>query len=49
MTTFIGSQNGTFPYSAVVFVSATFENGETYVGTYVGSGAIVGPNDILTA
>lgn len=44
MTYYVGSTN-TYPYRAVVYVTATFRNGATYTG----SGAMVGPNDVLTA
>ncbi|GHD39036.1 hypothetical protein GCM10017083_00450 [Thalassobaculum fulvum] len=45
MTSYVGSSNTTYPYRAVVYVTATFSNGATYTG----SGAMVGPNDVLTA
>lgn len=45
MTSFVGSQSGTFPYSAVVFLEVTFASGNVYTG----SGVMVGPNDVLTA
>lgn len=34
-----------FPYSAAVFIRATFPNGETYVG----SGSMISPDTVLTA
>ncbi len=43
--TLVGDAHDTFPYSAVVYLEATFPNGLTYTG----SGAIVGVNDVLTA
>jgi Ca2+-binding RTX toxin-like protein len=45
MTSYVGSYNNTYPYRAVVYVTATFSNGETVTG----SGAMVGPNDVLTS
>lgn len=45
MTNYVGSLTSTYPYRAVVYVEATFSNGATYTG----SGAMVGPNDVLTA
>lgn len=45
MTTLVGSSRATYPFSAVVYITATFADG--YVST--GSGAVVGTNDILTA
>lgn len=45
MTSYVGSYTTAFPYRAVVYVTATFSNGETVTG----SGAMVGPNDVLTA
>lgn len=34
-----------YPWSAIVSIQATFPNGQSYIG----SGALVGPNDVLTA
>ncbi len=34
-----------YPFSAVVSITATFPNGQSYIG----SGAMIGPNDVLTA
>ena len=45
MTTFVGSQHDENPYSAVVYIEATFSSGATYTG----SGVMVGVNDVLTA
>lgn len=45
MTYYVGSGSSTYPYRAVVYVEATFSNGETFTG----SGVMVGPNDVLTA
>ena len=45
MTTFVGSQHDEYPYSAVVYIEATFSSGATYTG----SGVMVGINDVLTA
>lgn len=45
MTYYVGSGSLTYPYRAVVYVEATFSNGQTYTG----SGVMVGPNDVLTA
>ncbi len=45
MTSYVGSSYTTYPYRAVVYVTATFANGKSVTG----SGAMVGPNDVLTA
>lgn len=45
MTDYVGSFHDVYPYSSVVWVSATFPDGAMYVG----SGVMVGPNDVLTA
>lgn len=45
MTSYVGSLTTTYPYRAVVYVSATFRDGSRASG----SGAMVGPNDVLTA
>ncbi len=34
-----------YPWSAIVSITATFPNGQRYIG----SGAMIGPNDVLTA
>lgn len=39
------SDQDAYPFSSVVYVEATFPNGETYTG----SGVMVGANDVLTA
>jgi Ca2+-binding RTX toxin-like protein len=45
MTSYVGSGATAWPYKAVVYVQASFPNGMSYTG----SGAVVGPNDVLTA
>lgn len=45
MTTFVGSQTTTQPYSAVVYLEVTYASGNVYTG----SGVMVGANDVLTA
>ncbi|MCF8106521.1 MAG: DUF4214 domain-containing protein [Desulfohalobiaceae bacterium] len=45
MTSFVGDQHSTYPYSSVVYITATFPSGLTFAGT----GAVVGENDVLTA
>ena len=45
MTNYVGSSHDAYPYSSVVWVNSTFPNGAIYVG----SGVMVGPNDVLTA
>lgn len=46
MTQYVGSQNSIYPYSAIVYIEATYlASGHTYSG----SGVIVGENDVLTA
>ncbi|WP_299442053.1 trypsin-like peptidase domain-containing protein [uncultured Rhodospira sp.] len=45
MTTYVGDDTDVYPYSAVVYVEATFPDGSRYSG----SGFLVGPNDVLTA
>lgn len=45
MTTYVGDDTDVYPYSAVVYVEATFDDGSVYSG----SGFMVGPNDVLTA
>jgi V8-like Glu-specific endopeptidase len=45
MTEYVGSEHDSYPYSAVVYIEATFPNNTSYIG----SGAVVGENDVLTA
>jgi V8-like Glu-specific endopeptidase len=45
MTYLIGDQNDNYPYSSVVLVYSTFADGSAAIG----SGVMVGPNDVLTA
>ncbi len=45
MTSYVGNNHSIYPYSSVVYIEATFPNGESYLG----SGAVVGENDVLTA
>ena len=46
MTYYVGSNNsGSYPYSTVVYITATFPNGKSFTG----SGVVVGQNDVLTA
>lgn len=45
MTYRVGSSHSAYPYSAVVYVEATFASGDTYTG----SGTVVGRNDVLTS
>ncbi len=45
MTTLNRSSSDNYPYSAVVFLEVTYASGHVYVG----SGVMVGPNDVLTA
>lgn len=42
---YVGARADTYPYRAVTYVEATFPSGVTQVG----SGAVVGTNDVLTA
>ena len=44
-TTLVFPQNDDYPYRAIVYVTATFPDGQQFSG----SGAIVGINDVLTA
>ena len=45
MTYVIGDQNDNYPYSSVVLVQTTLADGTGSIG----SGVMVGPNDVLTA
>ncbi len=45
MTSYVGNDHSSYPYSAVTYIESTFPNGQTYIG----SGAVVGKNDVLTA
>ena len=45
MTVYVGAETTSYPYSGVVYVESTFSNGMKYIGT----GFMVGPNDVLTA
>lgn len=45
MTRFVGANSNNFPYSAVAYIEATFQDGTRVSG----SGTLVGRNDVLTA
>jgi Ca2+-binding RTX toxin-like protein len=45
MTSYVGSEHGNYPFSAVVDIHVTFPNGVSSGG----SGAVVGQNDVLTS
>ncbi|MGY4877711.1 DUF4214 domain-containing protein [Vreelandella aquamarina] len=45
MTRYIAEESSTYPYAAMAYVEAIFPDGSIVYG----SGALVGPNDILTA
>lgn len=44
MLRYIGSENSSFPYSAMAYIVATFSDGTRASG----SGTLVGRNDVLT-
>ncbi len=45
MTSFVGDRNLNYPYSSVVYIETTFPSGQSFIG----SGAVIGENDVLTA
>ena len=45
MTSYVGPNHASYPYSAVTYVEVTFPDGTQAVG----SGAVIGQNDVLTA